>query len=206
MKVKTISNMTLGKHVYHIVFQSRNTLYFIHFRLVNGNPNIGNKNIFRYQFSSDQQDLLPVYVGLLIVYTILTPLQVYAAKIQNHPIAILLAAGLSTQFVALLLINFHFCLFAANGQGVVIFKVLGEVLEIISESLFMLLLILLALGWAITRLELTCKITLVGLWSLYTILSCLLYVWMKVNIDNCMNELNWVALTILNLNSRQRLM
>ena len=125
--------------------------------------------------------MLQVYVLLLIVYTILTPLQVYAAKIQNHPIASLLATGLSTQFVALLLINFHFCLFAANGQGVYVFKTIGEVLEIISESLFMLLLILLALGWAITRLELTCKVTLVGLWSLYTILSCLLYVWMKVN-------------------------
>ena len=189
-EVKTISNMTLGKHINHL--QNIFTLFFHQFevsrcysilffnRLVNGNPNIGNKNIFRYQFSSDQQDLLQVYVALLIVYTVLTPLQVYAAKIQNHPIASLLAAGLSTQFVALLLINFHFCLFAANGKGVSLFKILGEVLEIISESLFMLLLILLALGWAITRLELTCKITLVGLWSLYTILSCLLYVWMKV--------------------------
>ena len=189
-EVKTISNMTLGKHINHL--QNIFTLFFhqfevsrcysilFFFRLVNGNPNIGNKNIFRYQFSSDQQDLLQVYVALLIVYTVLTPLQVYAAKIQNHPIASLLAAGLSTQFVALLLINFHFCLFAANGKGVSLFKILGEVLEIISESLFMLLLILLALGWAITRLELTCKITLVGLWSLYTILSCLLYVWMKV--------------------------
>ena len=188
--------MTLGKHINHhqnktffLYFSSISTVthFIFPFRLVNGNPNIGNKNIFRYQFSSDQQDLLQVYVALLIVYTILTPLQVYAAKIQNHPIARLLAAGLSTQFVALLLINFHFCLFAANGKGVYLFKILGEVLEIISESLFMLLLILLALGWAITRLELTCKITLVGLWSLYTILSCLLYVWMKVKIllKNC---------------------
>ena len=119
----------------------------------------------------------------MIVYTVLTPLQIYASKIQNHPIAGLLAAGLTTQFVALLLINFHFCLFAANGEGILTFKVIGEVLEIISESLFMLLLILLALGWAITRQELTCKITLVGLWSLYTILSCLLYIWMKVCFD-----------------------
>ena len=180
------------------------TQFFFFFRLVNGNPNIGNKNIFRYQFSSDQQDLLQVYVALLIVYTVLTPLQVYAAKIQNHPIASLLAAGLSTQFVALLLINFHFCLFAANGKGVSLFKILGEVLEIISESLFMLLLILLALGWAITRLELTCKITLVGLWSLYTILSCLLYVWMKVK-KNTFNFFLEVCYNFLKL-SRQRLM
>merc|ERR1712062_635487 len=139
------------EYVQNVKGRSENNIKY-DIRLVNGNPNVGNKNIFRYQFSSDQQDLLQVYVALLIVYTILTPLQVYAAKIQNHPIARLLAAGLSTQFVALLLINFHFCLFAANGRGVYLFKILGEVLEIISESL-------------------------------YTILSCLLYVWMKTEVD-----------------------
>jgi len=47
----------------------------------------------------------------------------------------------------------------------------------------MLLLLLLAMGWAITRQELSCKITLFSLWSAYTLLSCLLYVWMKTEVD-----------------------
>ena len=83
-------------------------------------------------------------------------------------------------FSALVFICLHYGLFAANGQGIIILSVLGEVLEIISQSLFMLLLLLLAMGWAITRQELNCKILLFGLWTTYTILSCLLYVWMKV--------------------------
>ena len=44
----------------------------------------------------------------------------------------------------------------------------------------MLLLILLSMGWAVTRHELTCKIALFSLWSLYTIVHCLLYIWKKV--------------------------
>ena len=44
----------------------------------------------------------------------------------------------------------------------------------------MLLLLLLAMGWALTRQELTCKAALFTLWSTYTVVHCLLYVWKKV--------------------------
>ena len=92
------------------------------FRLVNGNPDgKRSQNVFKHQFSCDQQDLLLVYVSLLLVYAILTPVQMYASMQQRHPISRLLAAGLSTQFIALLLINVHFSLFAANGVGIVVF-------------------------------------------------------------------------------------
>ena len=47
--------------------------YDIH--LVNGNPTSLHRNIFKHQFSSDQQELYPLYLALLLVYTILTPLQ-----------------------------------------------------------------------------------------------------------------------------------
>ena len=125
--------------------------FLFNFRLVNGNPESRNKNIFKYQFSSDKQDLFQVYLALLIVYTVLMPIQFYAAWKQEHAISQLLAAGISSQFLALLLISIHFSLYAASGSGIAFFAVLGEVLEIISESLFMLLLLLLAMGWAITR-------------------------------------------------------
>ena len=94
-----------------------------------------------------QVTLFQVYLGLLLLYTILMPLQMYASKKQNHAISRLLAAGLTTQFAALFLICIHYSLFAANGAGIAIFAVVGEVLEIISDSLFMLLLLLLAMGW-----------------------------------------------------------
>ena len=70
---------------------------------------------------------------LLLVYTILTPLQFYAVTRQKHPITRLLAAALTSQVVALLAISIHFLLFAWNGQGVPGLGNFGEVLEIFSQ-------------------------------------------------------------------------
>lgn len=152
--------------------------------LVNGNPERAlHKNIFKYQFSNDQQDLFQVYVFLLLVYTILTPLQLYAVKKQEHPISRLLACGLITQFMALLCICCHYTLLAFTGNPLHSLAVFGELLEIISESIFIMLLMLLALGWALTRQELTLKKVLLSLWFLYNLVSCLLYFWVKSEVD-----------------------
>lgn len=151
--------------------------------LLNGNPEGRNKNMFKLQFSYDNQDLLEVYILLLIVYTILTPLQFYAVNRQKHPISRLLAAALTVQIIALLSITTHFLLFATNGQGVPGLENFGDVLEIFSQSLFMLLLLLLAMGWAVTRQEVACKTALFTLWSLYTLVHLLLYIWKKTEVD-----------------------
>ena len=138
-------NASTCKWQYVSEFRGHGLKYDI--QLVNGNPINSHKNIFKYQFSSDKQDLLQVYLGLLLLYTILMPLQMRAAMMQDHAISRLLAFGLTTQFTALFLISIHYSLFAANGSGITIFAMIGEVLEIISDSLFMLLLLLLAMGW-----------------------------------------------------------
>ncbi len=114
------------------------------------------------------------------MYSVLTPIQIHAAIKQKHPITRLLAAGLVAEFSALAATSLHFGIFAANGIGAPGLSVIGEILEIFSESMFMLLLLLLAMGWSVTRQELTCKYLLFGLWSLYTVVHCLLYIWMKV--------------------------
>ena len=88
------------------------------------------------------------------------------------------------QFAAVMLLLLHYSLFAANGYGlnaaVFYMSDFGSILEIISQSLFMLLLLLLAMGWAVTRQKLSCKITLVSLWVTYVMLHLILYLWMKV--------------------------
>ena len=47
----------------------------------------------------------------------------------------------------------HYSLFAVNGYGLshLYMPELSAILEIVSQSLFMLLLLLLAMGWAVTR-------------------------------------------------------
>ena len=117
---------------------------------------------------------------MLFIYLIITPLQAYASVRQDHPICRLLASGLVFQLAALLCLLLHYSLFAANGTGVFPLALIGQVLEIVSQSMFMLLLLLLAMGWAVTRQELTCKVTLVTLWTIYVAVHFVLYIWMKV--------------------------
>ena len=74
-------NASTCKWEYVSEFQGNRIQYDI--QLVNGNPIHAHKNIFKYQFSSDKQDLLQVYLGLLLLYTILMPLQMHAAIKQG---------------------------------------------------------------------------------------------------------------------------
>lgn len=47
----------------------------------------------------------------------------------------------------------------------------------------MLILLLLAMGWALTRQQLTYKLPLFSLWLFYTFLAILLYIWMNTEVD-----------------------
>ena len=83
--------------------------------------------------------MLKVYLLLLALYTILTPLQFSAAVKQKHPIARLLTAALISEYVAILLTSFHYGLFALNGVGIKAFNALGDVMEIFAQVQYHLL-------------------------------------------------------------------
>jgi hypothetical protein len=74
-----------------------------------------------------------VYLLLLALYTILTPVQFSAAVKQKHPITRLLTAALMSEYFALLLTSIHYGLFAINGEGISAFNTLGDVMEIFSQ-------------------------------------------------------------------------
>ncbi|KFM77746.1 hypothetical protein X975_04532, partial [Stegodyphus mimosarum] len=54
--------------------------------------------------------------------------------------------------------------FAVDGEGFEILDIVGDVMHLLAQSLFMLLLLLLAKGWAITRTELTWKPVIFCVW------------------------------------------
>ena len=74
-----------------------------------------------------------MYLLLLTLYTVLTPVQFSAAVKQKHPITRLLTAALMSQYFALLLTSIHYGLFALNGEGISAFNTLGDVMEIFSQ-------------------------------------------------------------------------
>ncbi|TRY71575.1 hypothetical protein TCAL_11292 [Tigriopus californicus] len=102
--------------------------------LVNGNSDGSrHQNVFRYQYSYDEQDVYSFYLVLLLIYTILVPLQTYANTRQRHPITRLLSFGLTTEFVALLATNVHHSIFSSNGRGIPWLATIGEIGQIFSQ-------------------------------------------------------------------------
>jgi hypothetical protein len=85
--------------------------------------------------------------------------------------------GLVFSLCGVLLNMFHCLKFAFDGKGVEIAAIVGGVLDICSQTLLMLLLLLLAKGWAITRKELKNITILFSVWALYGLVHVLLYVW-----------------------------
>ena len=79
------------------------------------------------------QDLLKVYALLLVLYTVLVPVQFSATVKQKHPITRLLMAALFSEYVALLFTSVHYGLFALNGLGIPALEALGDVMEIFSQ-------------------------------------------------------------------------
>ncbi|XP_023223794.1 transmembrane protein 145 [Centruroides vittatus] len=150
--------------------------------LVNGNP-YGSQYPFEFQFSFDQQGTVELYLGFFSVYLVLVPLQLYAALHQHHHITRLFTISVVLQLLSVSCNFIHKVKFAVDGIGVEGLAVVGDVLHLLTQSLFMLLLLLLAKGWAITRTELTWKPVLFFIWLLYTCIGVLLYVWNMTEVD-----------------------
>uniref|UniRef100_L7LZE7 Putative rhodopsin-like gpcr transmembrane domain protein n=1 Tax=Rhipicephalus pulchellus TaxID=72859 RepID=L7LZE7_RHIPC len=151
--------------------------------LVNGNPAAPSHNIFEYQFSFEQQGSLERVLLFFLLYLVLAGLQVYAVMRQKHLVTRLFTAALTLQLLSFLWTITHLAIFAMDGDGVPSLGIVGDVSYMLSQSLFMLLLLLLAKGWAITRTELTWKPVLFCIWLVYSCIQILLYVWNMTEVD-----------------------
>uniref|UniRef100_A0A6B2E761 Putative conserved secreted protein n=1 Tax=Phlebotomus kandelakii TaxID=1109342 RepID=A0A6B2E761_9DIPT len=157
--------------------------YDIH--LVNGNPNQSAYIPLTLHFSFDRQNTLEMYLIFLVVYLVLVPMQVHAMRRQSHPVTRLFTISLLLEFASLCLILVHMMRFAMNGVGNENFATAGEIFDIFSRTLFMLILLLLAKGWAVTRQQIsrTGWIILMTIWIPYCALNVMLYVWNRTEVD-----------------------
>ncbi|XP_055373017.1 uncharacterized protein LOC129606628 [Condylostylus longicornis] len=153
--------------------------------LVNGNPNTSSLHPLTFQFSFEQQNLLEMYMIFLLVYIILVPMQIYAVRLQKHPVTKLFTISLISEFVSLAFITTHYINFAINGIGEPDFQTVGDILDIFSRTSFMLILLLLAKGWAVTRQQIskTGWIILMSIWVPYCAFHVFLYIWDRTEVD-----------------------
>ncbi|GIY74512.1 hypothetical protein CDAR_21971 [Caerostris darwini] len=151
--------------------------------LANGNPYGPHQNPFEFQFSFDQQGTVEMYLVLLGLYFILILLQIYAGVYHYNNVTKLYAASLQLQLQYVLFSVVYVVKIASDGESIELLRIIGDVMYLFAQSLFMLLLLLLAKGWAITRTELTWKPVLLSIWLLYTLVGVLLYVWNMAEVD-----------------------
>ncbi|XP_074102727.1 uncharacterized protein LOC141529879 isoform X2 [Cotesia typhae] len=117
------------------------------------------------------------------VWLVNVPLQLYAVRLQRHPVTRLFTVSLLLEFIAICLILIHVLKFAFDGIGYEKLEVAGDIFDILSRATFMLLLLLLAKGWAVTRIELTWKPLVFLIWFCYGVVHILLYVWNMTEVD-----------------------
>lgn len=159
-----------------------------HLELVNGNPSREQSNFyspFVFHFSYDQQNILEQCLIFFAIYIFLVPIQIHGSQKQSHPVTKLFTMSIILEFVSICFILIHLIRFASNGEGNETLKVTGEIFDILSRTSFMLILLLLAKGWAVTRLEISSLswFTLIIIWISYLTLNLVLYVWNMTEID-----------------------
>lgn len=159
-----------------------------HMELVNGNPLKEQSSFyspFVYHFSYDQQNILEQFLIFFAIYIFLVPLQIHGSLKQSHPVTKLFTMSIILEFVSICFILIHLIGFASNGEGNQGLKVTGDIFDILSRTSFMLILLLLAKGWAVTRLEISSFswLTLIVIWISYLTLNLVLYVWNMTEID-----------------------
>merc|ERR1719333_565479 len=76
---------------------------------------------------------------------------------SSHAITTLLTTALTLEFASILFFFFHYFVYAFNGKGLMFSLFVARVCDMLSVLLFMLLVVLLAKGWAITTQEITHK-------------------------------------------------
>jgi hypothetical protein len=153
--------------------------------IVNGNPSIKGLNPFEHQFSFELHDVFEIHlVSFFLILGILV-LWIYAFLKQQHLITKLLTVVFAGELLSTVLSLIHVTTFAFNGVGVEWMNKAGTLVDIVVQCLFMMFLLMLAKGWAITTKELRWKSVLFSICGAYTVLNLFLYIWNIVSIMLC---------------------
>nr|KAG5712887.1 hypothetical protein BaRGS_007484 [Batillaria attramentaria] len=156
--------------------------------LVNGNPSSKALNPFEHQFSFEFHDVFEIHFAAFLVLLLLLLLWLYAFHKQRHVITKLFTVVLVGELSSTVLSLIHVTVFAFDGEGVVWLSKVGVLVDVVVQCLFMLLLLLMGKGWAITNSELKWKSVLFGICGAYTLLNLFLYIWNLVEIDNIISN------------------
>jgi len=140
------------------------------------------------QFSFDEQGLVWMYLVFWVLFFLISlfnlrSIWVLVREKAFHPIVRLEMLTLWLETVSLLFNFIHYATYASNGIGINGLKQLGDMLDMGAQIVFMLLLLLIAKGWAISRTQIAGPKLLIAFLSLLLIGHITLLTWENVGRD-----------------------
>ncbi|XP_067943576.1 integral membrane protein GPR180-like isoform X2 [Watersipora subatra] len=144
---------------------------------VNGDPASKHLNPFEHQFSYEVHDVIEIYLAFLILNGLLLALQVWVFRNQRHVLIYLLTTILVLEVAGILCNLVNMSVFAVDGKGLPALRILGNFLDMCSQSIMMLELLYIAKGWSISYKHLTTRgtILLYTIWILYSLVYIVLF-------------------------------
>jgi len=141
------------------------------------------------EVGSNDQGLSVMYSVYLGVYLLLFGLQLYAYYVYTiqqyiHQVIKLLTATMGLQLFAVI---FHFAdwiIFTETGEHEIFFPIIASLCSILASTVFLLLLLVLAQGWTVSRFEVMYPKSLLAACLASAAVECALYIWVLVGLDD----------------------
>lgn len=143
---------------------------------------------FVYQFSYDQVGLMVVYIIFSSIYLAVVGFHLTMHSCictphgyKHHRITNIFSVSLVLEFLHVVLVMTHYCVFSVNGVGVLALLFIGQVTNFLSDWLLILVLILIGKGWQITTATVRWKVITLVVWILYILVSAIFFTWTVVS-------------------------
>ncbi|KAK7868393.1 hypothetical protein R5R35_013680 [Gryllus longicercus] len=155
-------------------------------RMTNGNEG----DFWHEHFSADELYILPILMSFFVAYVFLLVAVGFCtvelkSRKMYHATYKLFVASVVLQETGISIQTIVYIKHALNGRGISKIRTLGRLLEAISETIFLLLLLLLAKGFTVTRgrLRLASTVKLTVFMCLYTVSYLVIFIYERLFFD-----------------------
>jgi len=146
-----------------------------------------NKN-WNEQFSFEEIGLLEGYLFFLVVFVIFTAAHLHSMITMYriapvHPILWLLSSAVLLELVSIVFVFIHYMTYSGNGIGVPALKTLGDIFDICSQIVLIMLLVVLSKVWTITRTKIVGRNQIIVIFAIFIVVYFVIFIWGLVGVD-----------------------
>lgn len=158
--------------------------------IVNSDPDTtNNTNPFVYEFPYQLNGILILfitftscYLALYIFHLVIHTRLCNKKDYRMHRLIQVFTVSFTLELIHVIFELIHYSVYAHNGMGIIALKYLGDVFNLFSDWLLILVLILMGKGWQLTTAAIRWKKLTFTIWGMYIFFSALYFMWLVVSV------------------------